>query len=123
MLKKIMRGIAFVLCVALLSSFTLAFAAPVKANNGSEHDDCCDYADIDHGEPTRAEVCPNCPLGRLVVSKVYGTWDDYGTQQCPKFGNRLDILQKRIVYITQRCGSCGWIVTFPEWEYRVVCIH
>lgn len=72
-----------------------------------------------------AEPCHNCSRisGLAVVSTAPGSWDDYATQQCQKYANKLDIKQRRIIYYTRRCPSCGYTDVIYSYEYRIVCAH
>lgn len=112
------RIVAAIMCMCLcvgLSSNVMAASLELNATDALEV--------LEDGIQPRAAECGNCGTYFLNTSVSYGSWEDIGTQQCSKYGNRLDIIQTRQVYTTYKCSHCGYTQMVTSSETRVYCNH
>lgn len=75
--------------------------------------------------PRRYEICGNCERGQLISRGVVdnGSWNDYSTQTCSKYQNKLDIIQRRQITTRYGCTYCDYVFNVRTYETRVVCTH
>ncbi len=71
-----------------------------------------------------AQECGNCGQMRLLNQYQYGQWVYMGTTICEKRPGRLDEEYKRPVFVSVKCGNCGFTADLTTiWEKKVVCNH
>ncbi len=71
-----------------------------------------------------AQECGNCGQMRLLNQYDYGEWVYLTTTICEKKVGRVDYIYKRPVFMSVKCGNCGFTADLgTTWEYKTVCNH
>lgn len=112
-MKKSRRILMLVL--ALVMVFTV-IAVPASATDLPTSTD----ATIETIEPRRAPIC-GCGTVMSRVQTQYGPWGVWTQNECVHYPYGTDIVERRRVTITYKCGYCSAIDEAVSYEYRTTC--